>query len=447
MTESLLTQPLAPWASAAATRRLSELVHAHQEESAVQVAAAVQAETTEQVRRFGSEGISLYAGSNVLSPRVLAAHETELSTRPALGWPGEKIQPGLQQIEALEVIAAQQLRRAFGSAYAEPRFVTATLANLAAYSALTDPGDTIAILSPAAGSHASHQATGTAGVRGLRAEYLPVDPVTGDVDVAELDAFMAAVRPRMIVVGGSVIQFPTRIGPLRDAADRFGAWLVFDASHVAGLVAARAFPNPLDAGADLMTFSTYKTLAGPAGGGAVTNHAEVAERVAHALYPVLSSNYDPARLGPLAIATAEAIEQQPAWATRTIELAVAVAERCAARGLAVQGAARGFTETHQVVVDVTEFGGGTAAMRALETAGIYVGACRIAGHSSDAPPAGIRIGTQEIVRLGAGFEHAEPIVELLVQVLRGDAVRGANVESAAEIRRSFGADIWGRARP
>lgn len=443
MTESLLSQPLAPWASAQANERLGQLAGAHQEQNADQVAAAVSIETDAQVRRFGSTGINLYAGSNVLSPRVLAAHDSELSTRPALGWPGEKIQPGLECIEVLEVIAAQQLRRAYSAAFAEPRFVTATLANLAAYAALTDPGDTIAILSPAAGSHASHQSTGTAGVRGLHTAYLPYDAAACDVDVAQLDDFVSTVRPRLILVGGSVIQFPTRLAPLRAAADRVGARLVFDASHVAGLIAAGVFSNPLDEGVDLMTFSTYKTLAGPAGGAAVTNNAEVAERVAHALYPMLSSNYDPARLGPLAIAAAEAVDQQPAWALRTIELAVAVAERFAARGFAVQGAEHGFTRTHQVVVDVSEFGGGIAAMRTLEAAGVYVGACRLAADASDVPPAGIRIGTQEIVRLGAGFEHVEPIVELIAAVLRG---KGAPADAATAIRVGFGADLWGRTR-
>ncbi|SJN09957.1 Serine hydroxymethyltransferase [Leucobacter sp. 7(1)] len=446
----MLSQPLAPWATSEAKQRLAELTDTHRELSADRVASAVATATASQMHRFGADGLSLYAGSNVLSPKVIAAHETRLATRPALGWPGEKIQPGLEGIEALEVIAAQQLRRAFGAAFAEPRFVTATLANLAAYTALAEPGDTLAVLSPAAGSHASHHSSGTAGVRGLRTVPLPYDAVAGDVDVSQLDDFMAAVRPRVILVGGSVIQFPTNIAPLREAADRWDAKLVFDASHVAGLIAAGVFPNPLAEGVDLMTFSTYKTLAGPAGGGAVSNHAEIAERVTDALYPVLSSNYDPARLGPLAVATAEAVEQQPAWAQRTVELAVAIAERFAARGLRVQGADRGYTMSHQVVVDVSEFGGGVSAMRALEAAGVFVGACRLAADDSAAPPAGMRLGTQEIVRLGASYEHAEPIVELICRILRGGAaaLTSSEVENShertAEIRRSFGSDLWGR---
>lgn len=443
MTEGLLSAPLAPWASEEANQRLEELREQHCEHVTDQVVSAVASENEAQVHRFEAGGLSLYAGSNVLSPRVQAAHEGSLSARPALGWPGEKVQPGVENIEALEVIATQQLRRAFEARFAEPRFVTATLANLAAYVAFTEPGETIAILSPTAGSHASHQQTGTAGVRGLRTEYLPYDVDASDIDIAQLDDFMSAARPRMLLLGGSVIQFPTRIAPLREAADRFGAKLVFDASHVAGLIASGVFPNPLDEGVDLMTFSTYKTLAGPAGGAAVSNDATVAEQVSDALYPILSSNYDPARLGPLAIATAEAIEQSPAWARLTVDLAIDVAERFSARGFEVQGASHGYTQSHQVVFDVSEFGGGTAAMRLLEVSGIYVGACRIAAQANNAPPAGIRLGTQEIVRLGATHDHAEPVVDLITALLRDESSIGG---SAEEIRRSFGTDIWGQTR-
>lgn len=441
---ALLDTPLIPWGTAPVQRRAAELVAAHAEADADAVTGAVTAAQDAQLRLSGGGGLNLYAGSNVLSPRVRAAHTADLASRPAIGWPGEKIQPALGPIEELEVIVAQQLRNGFGGRFADGRFVTATLANLAAYAALAAPGDTIATLPPSAGSHTSHLADGTAGVRGLRGSFLPVDSRSGEILDAELVDFVRDVRPRIILVGGSVIQFPTRIGPLRDAADRVGARLIFDASHVAGLIAAGEFPNPLAEGADLLTFSTYKTLAGPAGGAAVTDEPEVAERMGEALAPVLSSNYDPARLGPLAIATAEAVEQRPAWAKRTIELAVALGERLHAHGLTLLGADRGITATHQVVVDAAPWGGGARAMRALEAGGVFVGACRLPHQSAGEEAGGIRLGTQEIVRLGAGFEHAEPIAALIAALLRGDF---ADAERSREIRRSFGSDLWGRPAP
>lgn len=438
-----LATPLAPWASGVAGWRLAELTGAHLESSTSEVLAAVDAATSKQMSKVFKVGLGLYAGSNVMSPSVLNAHRSELSSRPALGWPGEKLQPAVEGIEELEIIAAQQLRRAFQAKFAEARFLTATMANLAAFSVFTKPGDTVAILAPEAGSHASHQEHGTAGVRGVKTAYLPYDSGIMDLDHGRLRKFMVARRPAMVVVGGSVIQFPMELGPLRHAADLVGARVVFDASHVAGLIAAGVFPNPLDAGVDLMTFSTYKTLAGPAGAAAVTNDPVVAEQVSHALHPVLSSNYDAARLGPVAVATAEAIEQHPAWAMTTVDLAVEIARSLQTLGHNVQGESRGFTATHQVVVDVADFGGGAAVMRRLEAQDVQVGACRTLSQPEGMEPAGIRIGTQEIVRLGAVMEHAQRVAMLIDAVIRQTSVTA--VESAQEIRDSFGPDIWGRA--
>src|SRR5690606_19114632 len=125
----------------------------------------------------------------------------------------------------------------------------------------------------------------------------------------------------------------------------------------------------------------------------VTNDAEIAERVSTAIYPVLSSNYDPARLGPLAIAAAEAIEPRPAWARLTIDLARELGRQLHALGHEVLGAYRGGTETHQLVLDVERLGGGETVMRTLERSGIAVGACRLPGQSPASAALGIRLGT------------------------------------------------------
>jgi glycine hydroxymethyltransferase len=446
-----MTHPLtasaasAPWASNEAQDRLRFLEQTHRERTAAQVAASVGVAQAAFHHRTDLEGLSLYAGSNVLSPAVAAAHDGRLSTRPALGWPGEKVQPGVQELEELEVIASRQVARAMGADFAEVRYLTATMANLGVYAAFTEPGDTIAILSPESGSHASHQLHGTAGVRGLKTSYLPYDPHGFDVDHDRLTGYVDAVRPRLILVGGSVALFPHNLAVLREAADRIGAVLVYDASHTAGLMAAGLFQNPLEEGAHAVTFSTYKTFAGPAGGAAVSNDAAIAERISHSAYPVLSSNYDPSRLGPLAIAAAEAREQSPPWAFQTVALAQAVAAGLHALGLPVLGAHRGYTQTHQVVVDVTGHGGGVRAVRQLERVGIYAGACRLPEQSSTDGPMGLRLGLQEAARRGATAGHAQAISEILHRGLTHGS--GLSPSSVRELRQSFGSDIWGRISP
>ncbi len=434
----------APWGGATVPTRLRELDARHQEHGSRAVAEGVASALQEHHDRLDVHGLMLYAGTNIHSPAVEAAHDGTVSTRPALGWPGAKVQPGVQEIESLEFIASTQVARSLRASFAETRFLTATMANLALYSAFTQPGDTIAALSPESGGHASHQAYGTAGIRGLQVAHLPYQPDVLDVDGTSIGEFVETVRPRLIVVGGSVTLFPHDLGPIRAAADRVGALVAYDASHAAGLIAAGHVQDPLVEGADVVTFSTYKTYAGPAGGAAVTNDITVAEKLAYAAYPIMSSNYDAARLGPLAIAAAEAAEQRPAWAESTIVTAQELAARLSSLGQVVLGRHRGYTQTHQVVVDVSEYGGGAEVMGRLEQAGVYAGTCRLPWQQAGSTPQGLRLGTQEIVRRGATLDHIPELAGLIVDCIRDTVDRRSVAGRVHALRHSFGADIWGR---
>jgi glycine hydroxymethyltransferase len=353
------------------------------------------------------------------------------------------VQTAVQEIEHLEVIAVRQVAASMRATYAEVRYLSATMANLAAYIAFAEPGDAIAVLSPEAGGHASHQQLmGTAGIRGLTVHHLPYSVGTLDVHPGEVADFVRRVRPRLIVVGGSVTLFPHNLGPLRAAADRVGAVLLYDASHTAGLIAAGCFQDPLAEGADVVTFSTYKTYAGPAGGAAVTNSADDAERLAVAAYPTMLSNYDPARLGPLAVAAREAVEQTPAWAAPTIDYAAELAAHLNALGLVVVGRRLGYTRTHQVVIDAQPLGGALAAVRRLERDGIYTGACRLPWQTPGSPPEGVRFGLQELVRLGAGPDTVGDLAELLYRSLTG--TDESLVTATRQLRHSITTDLWGR---
>lgn len=434
----------APWGGPAVPTRLRELDTLHREQGSRAVADGVTAALQQHHQRLDVTGLMLYAGTNVMSPAVAAAHDTAVSTRPALGWPGAKVQPGMQEIESVEFIAATQVARSMRGTFAETRFPTATMANLALYSAFTEPGDTIAVLSPEAGGHASHHAHGTAGIRGLQVAYLPYQPDLLDVDGASMAEFVDTTRPRLIVVGGSVTLFPHDLAPVRAAADRVGAVLAYDASHAAGLIAAGYVQDPLADGADVVTFSTYKTYGGPAGGAAVTNDVSLAERLAHAAYPVLSSNYDAARLGPLAIAAAEAVEQRPAWAELTIIAAQELAARLSGLGQIVPGRRRGFTQTHQVVVDVSDHGGGAEVMARLERVGIHAGTCRLPWQQVRSGPQGLRLGTQEIVRLGFTLEQLPELATLLDDRIRDKSDDAEATARVTALRSSVAADLWGR---
>jgi glycine hydroxymethyltransferase len=282
-------------------------------------------------------------------------------------------------------------------------------------------------------------------VRGLRVVDLPYSPDLLDVDPDALPEFVLRERPRLLVVGGSVTLFPHDLAVLRAAADSVGAHVLYDASQCAGLIAAGLFQEPLAEGADVVTFSTYKTFGGPAGGAAVTMSEELARAVSHAAYPVLTSNYDAGRLAPLALAAAEAAEQEPPWADTSVSLAQALARALADRGRAVLGAERGFTWSHQVVLDTAHLHGGPAACAELERHGVLASACLLPVQPGDATPNGVRLGTQEIARRGATAEDAEVLAELVHTALSG-ADRAVTEPLRREVLRRLEVDIWGRTR-
>jgi glycine hydroxymethyltransferase len=386
----------APWASPDALARLADVERALPSDPAEALRRAADA-AAEHVRRIEEDVLLLYAGGNVPGG---GRHIELLASQPSMGYPGDKYQAGIEPLDVVEVTVATAVAELMGARFAEVRPTSATLANLAVYAALTRPGDTIAVLPDWAGGHLSHQATGAPGVRGLRVAELPYDPAELDVDLAALPAFLDRERPALVVVGASLMLRPHRLGAIASAAHELDASVLYDASHVAGLIAEGRFQAPLREGADVSTFSTYKSFGGPAGGVIVADDEALMERIAAAVYPGLTANYDVSRLLPLGAAALERRFPAGAYADACIANARALATALAGAGLDVLGAAHGFTASHHVAVDVRSLGGGTAAAHRLGEVNVLLSeiGCPVA----DGPdPAGaIRIGTQSITRQG-----------------------------------------------
>ena len=415
----------APWASPPALARLAAVEAALPADPAAALERAAEAARA-HARRLDEDCLQLYAGTNVPSPLVAALHEPALAAQPSMGYPGAKYQAGLEPIDVIEVTAATAIARLMGAAFAEVRPTSATLANLAVYTALTEPGDTIAVLPDWAGGHLSHHALGVPGVRGLRVAPLPYDAEQLDVDLGALDEFLGWEVPRLVVVGASLMLFPHRLTAISEAVRAHGIPLLYDASHVAGLVAEGRFQDPLREGADLITFSTYKSFGGPAGGVIVTNDEELAKQVSDAVYPALVANYDASRLVPLAAAALERERSGGAYADQSIANAQALAAALAEAGFDVLGAGRGFTESHHVALDVA--GGGTAAALRLAEGNILASEIGIPVD----PAGGVRIGTQAITR--QGFVEAD--MPAIAAAIAGALLHDRDVrDDVAEIRR------------
>lgn len=369
-----------------------------------------------QVREFDDEGLMLYAGTNAWpldsSPQSLEAH---LSARPSMGDPGAKVQPGLGQLEVVEELTAAAVARTVNATWADVRPPSATLANLAVYAGLTEPGATLAVLPAWAGGHTSHRAEGAAGIRGHRVVELPFDPEAFDLDLAALPGFLARERPGVIVLGGSLFLFPLRLRELSALAREAGASVLYDASHVAGLIAGGRFQDPLEEGADVVTFSTYKSYGGPPGGVIAARDADLFARVSEAVYPGLTANYDAGRLPGLHRAALELSRTGPEQAARCIEAAQALAGALAGEGLELLGAERGYTQSHHLAVTIGAPEAAAAAVAKLEAAGVYLSTAPVRNGST--ATTALRLGTQELVRRGLGAAEMPAVAELIARVL------------------------------
>ena len=355
-----------------------------------------------------------------MNPRAEAALSRKLGSRPSLGYPGDKYEMGLEAIEEIEVITAELAAEVFEAKYAEIRVGSGALANLYGFMALTKPGDTIIAPPATIGGHVTHHAGGCAGLYGLVTLNAPVDAANYTIDIPALRALALDKRPKLITVGGSLNLFPHPVREVRAIADEIGAKVLFDAAHQCGMIAGKTFLNPLAEGAHLMTMSTYKSLGGPAGGLIVTNDAGIAQRLDAIAYPGLTANFDAAKSAALAITLLDWREFGTSYAEKMVATARALAAALAAHGLAVYGADKGFTRSHQFALDAIPFGGGQTASKKLRQAGFLACGIGLPGRAIEGDLNGLRIGTPELVRWGMTEADMPRLATLIAEGLRAN---------------------------
>jgi glycine hydroxymethyltransferase len=267
---------------------------------------------------------------------------------------------------------------------------------------------------------------GTAGaVKGLNVEYFEFDEETLNIDV---DATMKkidtleknGVKIRLAMFGGSLILFPHPVRELSDFLKSHGITVGYDAAHVSGLIAGGVFQHPLKQGADVMSMSTHKTFFGPQRG-AVVSYEKYADKIKRAVFPGIVSNHHLHTMAGLAIAAAEMFEFGKQYAADIVKTAKAFGEALYNKGFDVLGVDLGYTETHQVVVDVTKYGLGGDIERLLEKAGIIVNRNLLFNDPKRGlhyeNPGGIRLGVQEVVRLGMGPDEMKTIADFFKRVI------------------------------
>ena len=278
---------------------------------------------------------------------------------------------GLEAIEQIEVMAAELAGEVFGARYAEIRVPSGALANLYAFLATCEPGDTIIAPPASIGGHVTHHAGGAAGHVRLRTIAAPVDADRYTVDVDGAARRCAEHRrPELITIGASLNLYPHPVAAIREIADEVGAVLLFDAAHVCGLIAGGAWPNPLEQGAHLMTMSTYKSLGGPPGGLLVTNEAEIAERLDAIAYPGLTANFDAGKAAALAVTMLDWKAAGADYAATMVQTAAALAAGLVERGLPVFQGDRRADRVPPARPEARQWGGGQSAARLLRRANL-----------------------------------------------------------------------------
>lgn len=424
------------WVPAASEELVQSLADRTSTEASAAVADRIEALAARNREIHERDCFNLNPATNVMNPRAEALLSSGIGSRPSLGYPGDKYEMGLEAIEEIEVIAAELCAEVFDAKFAEIRVPSGALANLYGFMATCRPGDTIIAPSAAIGGHVTHHGAGCAGLYGLRTIPAPVAADGYTVDVAALRKVARAERPSLITLGGSLNLFEHPVREVRAIADEIGAVLLFDAAHQCGIIAGKAWRDPLAEGAHLMTMSTYKSLGGPAGGLIVTNEADIAERLDAIAFPGMTANFDAAKSAALAMSMLDWRAYGSAYAREMIAVSKALAEALAAEGLPVFAGAEGFTASHQFAVEAAAFGGGQAASKTLRKAGflacgIGLPVAEVAGDMN-----GLRLGTPELVRWGVTVSDAERLAGLIARALKSNDPAGLAGE-VADWRRSF----------
>ena len=405
------------WATPASQELITRIASQVDSKSAADVQKWIEELAQENHRLHDIEGINLNPATNILNPRAEKMLSSGMGSRASLGHPGDKYETGLGAIEQIEIITQELACEVFGSTYAEFRVPSGAIANLYAFMANTEPGDTIIAPPPSIGGHVTHHKGGSAGLYRLNTISAPVTEAGYTIDINALRKLAHDVRPAMITVGGSLNLFHHPIAQVREIADEVGAKVLFDAAHLCGMIAGKVWPQPLEEGAHLMTFSTYKSLGGPAGGLIVTNDDAIAQKLDAIAYPGLTANFDAAKTAALGITLQDWKTVGAAYAQMMVKTSQALAQNLQSRGVNIFAADKGFTTSHQFAILAARYGGGQKAAKRMGEAGLLACGIGLPIAPVDGDLNGLRIGTPEIVRLGMKVEHMDQLADFIARSL------------------------------
>ncbi|MCK4652539.1 MAG: serine hydroxymethyltransferase [Methanosarcinales archaeon] len=393
---------------------------------------------TEAHHTWYRDCLPMIASNNLTSKRVRLLAATDLAHRYAEGVVGHRFYQGCRYIDEIEAKTITLAKELFRAEHVNVQPTSGVNANIAAFFALADPGDTIISLDVPQGGHISHVQYSAAGVRGLRVVQHPFDPDIMNIDADCMVAMIRETKPRIVLLGGSLFLFPHPVREACEAAHEVGATVVYDGAHVLGLIAGNCFQDPLREGADVMTGSTHKTFPGPQGA-VIFCKEGLSKKIDEAVFPGTVSNHHLHHLAGLGVALAEMIEFGKDYASDVIANAKTLAQSLYERGFDVLCEPLGFTESHQVAIDVTHAGGSIRAATKLEEANIIVNKNLLPGDhvSVTVEPSGIRIGAQELTRIGMGASEMNAIADFMKRIVLDDESPESVRDDVIELKSGY----------
>jgi len=371
----------------------------------------------EEERQRQEDHIELIASENYASPRVMEALGSQLTNKYAEGYPGKRYYGGCEFVDKVEQLAIDRAKALFDADYANVQAHSGSQANMAVFMALIQPGDTILGLSLADGGHLTHGAKPNFSGKLYNAIQYGLQPETGEIDYAQVEALALEHKPKLIIAGFSAYSRVWDWQRFREIADKVGAYFVVDMAHVAGLIAAGLYPNPVPF-ADVVTSTTHKSLRGPRGGLIVAkSNPEIEKKIDSAIFPGIQGGPSMHVIAAKAVAFKEAM--QPEFRTyqqQVIKNAQAMAAVFMKRGFDVVS---GGTDDHLMLVSLIAKGiTGKAADAALGRAHITVNKNAVPNDpQSPFVTSGIRVGTPAPTTRGFKEQEMIEIAHLMCDVM------------------------------
>jgi glycine hydroxymethyltransferase len=397
-----------------------------------------QAITGEQQRQ--EDHIELIASENYASPRVIQAQGTVLTNKYAEGYPGKRYYGGCEYVDQVEVLAIERAKQLFGAAFANVQPHSGSQANAAAYLALLSAGDVVLGMSLADGGHLTHGASVNFSGKIYHAVQYGLDGATGEVDYAQVAALAEKHRPKLLVAGFSAYSRKMDWQRFRDIADSVGAYFLVDMAHVAGLVAAGLYPNPVPF-ADVVTSTTHKTLRGPRGGLILArSNPEIEKKLNSALFPGTQGGPLMHVIAAKAVCFKEAMEPEfNVYQQQVIANARVMATEFQQRGYKVVS---GGTDNHLFLLDLIDKKiTGKDADTALGRANITVNKNAVPNDPrSPFVTSGLRIGTPAVTTRGFKEAECRTLTHWMCDVLddlKNDNMIGSVQLKAIELCRRF----------